>query len=363
MESDSKAEIVAKPKTNIRVKMCIKRAALSLWIRELFLILIVLFPQILYAKTIYFVPYPGAKPKQMFYNLYAGQDEYPKKWIHLRKALETLGYKIDFTFDGDNLQDFAGLISVTNTNSKLLANLERYPKNKCWLINIEPPVYLPHLYDRLLCRYFGKIFVMFDDLVDNTNYFKFYYPQPRQKRNPTVTDFSQKKLCTVIAGNKTSHHPKELYSERLKAIAAFSKIAAKEFDLYGHGWEGYTNWKGIVSNKWQTIEKYKFCICYENMKDQLGYITEKIFDCFVAGCVPIYFGASNILKYIPKECFIDLCAFSSYEQLYHFLKTMDQKTHQSYLDAIDRYFKSPQAQLYSIDHFIEIIKTHLAQLE
>jgi hypothetical protein len=42
-----------------------------------------------------------------------------------------------------------------------------------------------------------------------------------------------------------------------------------------------------VDSKKNTLEKYKFSICYENARDIPGYITEKIFDCFFAGCVPI----------------------------------------------------------------------------
>jgi alpha(1,3/1,4) fucosyltransferase len=319
-------------------------------------------PLAIFGKTIYFVPYPGANPQQMFYNLYAGHDEYPKKWILLRDALEKAGFTVKFTNDAKDLQDFTCLISVTNANPSLIANLKDYPKNRCWFINVEPPVYLPHLYDRSLTTLFGKIFVMFDDLIDNNHYYKFYYPQPRQKRMKSMTDFSEKKFCVMIAGNKKSQHPGELYSERKKVLSFFSDLMTDELDLYGHGWKEYKNWKGVVGSKWKTIEKYKFCICYENMKDQFGYITEKIFDCFVAGCIPIYWGATNIQDYIPKECFIDRRDFSSYEDLYLFLKSMDRTTYQTYLKAIDRYFESPEAQLYSIDHFIAIIKKHLATL-
>jgi hypothetical protein len=63
------------------------------------------------------------------------------------------------------------------------------------------------------------------------------------------------------------------------------------------------------------LEKYKFSICYENARDTPGYITEKIFDCFFAGCVPIYWGANNITDHIPKECFIDKRDFEDYKVL------------------------------------------------
>ncbi|WP_226896450.1 glycosyltransferase family 10 domain-containing protein [Poseidonibacter ostreae] len=56
-----------------------------------------------------------------------------------------------------------------------------------------------------------------------------------------------------------------------------------------------------------------------------GYITEKIFDSFFAGCVPVYLGADNITEHIPKECFIDKREFDTYEKLYKYLKNMSDE--------------------------------------
>ena len=61
---------------------------------------------------------------------------------------------------------------------------------------------------------------------------------------------------------------------------------------------------GTLTSKNQTMQMYKFSICYENARGLPGYITEKIFDSFLAN-VPIYWGADNISKHIPDECFID----------------------------------------------------------
>ena len=63
---------------------------------------------------------------------------------------------------------------------------------------------------------------------------------------------------------------------------------------------------------------------YENIKGLNGYITEKIFDAFVAGNVPIYWGASDINEYIPDNCFIDRRNFINHEQMYKFLINMKE---------------------------------------
>lgn len=326
------------------------------------LILSLLFSTDLLAKTIYIVPVRHHDIEGLFYS-YGSRDECSKVFFCMREELEKMGYEVKYTWDGKNLGDFTALISLTETSSELLANLIFYPKERCWLFVFEPPVILPHIYHPFMTAHFGKIFVMLDNFVDNKNYFKFFYPQPRFKMIEDVPDFTHKKFSTLISCNKDADHPLSLYGERRNVITFFAKLAPGEFDLYGHGWEGYRDWKGTVPHKWEVLKNYKFAFCYENMKEQTGYISEKIFDCFVGGCVPIYWGASNISDNIPKECFIDRRDFASQYELYHFLKKMDEKTYKNYIENIKIYLSSPEAQLYSIDNFLKIIKDNLAELE
>ncbi len=75
-----------------------------------------------------------------------------------------------------------------------------------------------------------------------------------------------------------------------------------------------------------------------------GYITEKIIDCFAAGCVPIYLGADNVTDYIPKECFIDKREFPSYRDLLRFLKSVSAEKHAAYLAAARKFLLSEPAQ-------------------
>ena len=45
-------------------------------------------------------------------------------------------------------------------------------------------------------------------------------------------------------------------------------------------------------DKHSYLQTYKFNICPEN-SDREGYVTEKIFDAILAGCIPIYWGSNN----------------------------------------------------------------------
>ena len=103
------------------------------------------------------------------------------------------------------------------------------------------------------------------------------------------------------------------------------------------------------------MKKYKFSIAYENIKDETGYITEKIFDSFFAGCVPIYLGADNITEYIPKNCFIDQRDFKNYDSIYDFMVKMSADDYLNYLNNIDKFLKSDKAQVFKIEYFAKTI--------
>ena len=47
-----------------------------------------------------------------------------------------------------------------------------------------------------------------------------------------------------------------------------------------------------VANKRRWLQDYKFNLCFEN-SSYAGYLTEKLFDAYSAGCVPIYWGDTS----------------------------------------------------------------------
>ena len=63
----------------------------------------------------------------------------------------------------------------------------------------------------------------------------------------------------------------------------------------------YPFYQGKCDKKAETYHKYKFAICFENMKNIKGYVTEKILDCLTAGIVPVYAGADNIEEYVFED--------------------------------------------------------------
>jgi hypothetical protein len=117
---------------------------------------------------------------------------------------------------------------------------------------------------------------------------------------------------------------------------------------------------GPVADKIKTFSQYRFAFCYENTASAMGYITEKIFDAFRAGCVPVYLGPPNVNELIPDDCFIDRRQFSSHEQLYVRLKSMEGAEFLAYQERIYEYLKSPQARQFTPAHFADVLLNHMS---
>jgi alpha(1,3/1,4) fucosyltransferase len=231
------------------------------------------------------------------------------------------------------------------------------PKDKLVLFMWEPPMHEKKMYYKKLHDCIGRVYTWDDDLVDNIKYFKFYYPVLTLMLTD-IPSFEEKKFCTMIAGANLSEKfpkefPDELYTARKNIVVFFEQSGEKGFDLYGRGWDSavFPSYRGKVSDKLSVMKQYRFAICYENTQNIRGYVTEKIFDCFAAGTIPVYLGATNITDYVPKDCFIDRRDFATLEELHVFLKQMDKTTFDGYIQRIAAYLQSDQAQLFSQENF------------
>lgn len=233
--------------------------------------------------------------------------------------------------------------------------------DRCVYCSGEPPVVKPlncfEGYQKLQ-KIFPYIMTFDDELVDGKRIFKRilpYYFEPEFGKVP----FEKRKLLVNISGNKKSEHPKELYSEREKVVSFFEKKYPEHITLYGPGWskKEHPSYCGYIDDKKDAYYYHKFALSLENMHDVRGYITEKIFDCFDLGIVPIYWGASDIEEYVPKECFIDYSKFGSMEELAEYLFNMDESEYNKYLEAIQKLLHSDIDILFSSDTFYEQIKT------
>jgi len=217
---------------------------------------------------------------------------------------------------------------------------------------------------------------------------------PNQVRTQAIPTFAERTIfsCLINANKRfKTDEENDLYEERLRVIRWYEAHHPCDFELYGLGWDkpspafttteklirrvnrlrsqllGYRpfpSFVGPIANKDIVLLNAKFSFCYENVKDLPNYITEKIFDSLMAGCVPIYWGANNVTNYIPKECFIDRRDFDSMEVLHAFLKGIDASQYQLYQDAIAQFLQDSQMQLFNADQYVDaIVRKISAQLK
>lgn len=239
---------------------------------------------------------------------------------------------------------------------------------------LEPPLVIDRTYKSLpyLSQFFEKVFlhnIKGDgyDLKDVRHQVldKVYYPQPYgsvREKFWNITDRMNK--IVIINGH---HRPrpffkKELYSARIIWAVGLNKHMP--VDLFGRGWDRFFSrsslwltylvnfrslmkiYQGACGSKLEVMSKYDFALCFENFIMD-GYITEKIFDCFYSGVIPIYRGGDDVSEWIPKNCYIDLRDFKGPKDLSTYLLNMTSEEKKSFREAGRSFIASTEGQKYS----------------
>jgi hypothetical protein len=233
---------------------------------------------------------------------------------------------------------------------------------------------------------FERVFTWHENYIDKPGYVRLHFSVPLTAPPPNELPFVNRRLCTMIAGNKRIRHPLELYSARIAAIKWFERNHPDDFDLYGIGWDVFTfsgprfvralnlvrplrrmlapshpTYRGPVDRKASVLPNYRFAICYENARDIPGYVTEKLLECFTAGVVPVYRGPADISDFVDAKAFIDQRDFLDMASLYEHMVTMTEGEHCGYLDAAERWLRSSSADRFSPETFGATITSELLQ--
>jgi hypothetical protein len=298
-------------------------------------------------------------------------------------------------------------ISIGNTT-----NYKRISRRKDTVLSaffaMECPTVEPKMYRELsqAQSYFKRIFSWSDasalePFVGGTLRCElFRWPQSFDSVHEEIWRRTERGFLVMINGNKLprfKYAGRELYSERMRALEYFSQTG--EIDLYGVGWDGpsfitgqvhvpgtfgkvplpgtvqrinrqlVTYWQhffpdprlvaarrvyhGFATSKAETLGRYKFALCFENSILK-GWVTEKIFDCFFAGTVPVYWGAPNIHDYVPAECFIDMRRFKDYGELKSFLRSLTDQDIARYREQAREFLGSPAFQPFTKRAFAQI---------
>lgn len=251
---------------------------------------------------------------------------------------------------------------LKNRNYPII-NLNKFKKRI--LFHFEPPNVMPeiHCMVQKTLKIYDKVFFTWE--IDNPRIQHFHGNQAYDRVFPDHWKKVDRGFLTIINSNRKILFPyKELLSERVRAIIFFSRT--KDIDLYGRDWDKplpFPYWfhkntikkvyKGQVKDKYKKLSEYNFALAFENC-ELPGYITEKIFDCFYTGTIPIYLGAPDIENHIPKDCFINMRDFKNYQELRKYLKSLTDSEIKTYKENGRRFLESEQYKPFTKEHFAKI---------
>lgn len=295
---------------------------------------------------------------------------------YLREAGESIGFS-DLGHNNER-PDLVVVVDWTSADRRKIKEMRRIGVPAI-LIAQEPSVVIPkHLPNRLRHLFNYRITVGRPGGDAWIN-----WPQSwRTERNIQSRRLNR---GVLINADKYSAIRGELYSLRRSLVAVDERI-----DLFGPGWSdafltrfrrwisalvfatlnggkvslssavGLTkaplHYLGTSNDKQTTLEKYKYSVVIENSQE---YLSEKLFDCFFAGTIPIYVGADLDVLGIPRRLVVEAePTISSVRAAMDFAARMNLKDYQADLEI---WMADPQVEaLWSeklvMEHLLSKIK-------
>ena len=221
------------------------------------------------------------------------------------------------------------------------------PIKVAWII--EPRKLLPQIYDIVVEKEddFDLIFTYDPQLLQrNPDKYKFHFCDAINIDRESIGLHEKSKLVSMVASEKTW-----LFGHKLRHIVIKSLLPSMgydEVDLFGNAVNNH------IEMKSDSLRDYMFQIAIENDKEE-NYFSEKVYDCFATGVVPIYWGAPNIGDFFDMD---GVLVFNTPDDLKRILTTISPEKYESMKKAIKsnydktiKYHMSPDDVLFG-----EVIK-------
>ena len=157
-------------------------------------------------------------------------------------------------------------------------------------------------------------------------------------------NFNKSKKCSIILAAHGAIHgaPKNQDSLYFKRESLLIKIFQSDLDIdvYGRGWNiDDPRYKGYAEYKEDALKDYEFSIGIENSREDY-YISEKITDCFMNNCVPIYDGCNLVHEFYDPKSFekINIESENVIEDIREIISHSNEKYIEHVKDSKVRYF-------------------------
>ena len=244
-----------------------------------------------------------------------------------------------------------------NLNSVPAWPIQRREGEAHVLIIEEPEVVLSQQYDPAVWTWFDHIFSAHSYLCQmQPGHIDYFYTWRGATPNPgpyrlILTEKQEERVdryplesringIVMIAGNKSSPAPSQIYSMRGEAAEWWWLNGEMPFDAYGTPpWVSGMMVDPGTEPRLNKFAQYRYAFVTENTAHpqySLGY-HQKMPDPLEARTIPIYYGCQDIEKYVPKECFIDYRDFGSYAAVDKYIQSITEDRYRQYIDAIDAF--------------------------
>jgi hypothetical protein len=213
-------------------------------------------------------------------------------------------------------QDHLVIVDM-NENAKRIIQTFNLRRSQCSLIRQEPAVVCPANFSTFAVNNFSKIIDVGRKSVDST--LSVPWPQTLPPKPPKAFNVESRIAAkpVLMNANKLSFVSGELYSLRRKLIHV------EPLALYGPSWDSnighrirtlagealifsksqkklsrsalsewfnqHPNYMGIADVKSEVLSQFKVAVAIENSPE---YMSEKLLDAILAGCIPVYVGPS-----------------------------------------------------------------------
>lgn len=212
------------------------------------------------------------------------------------------------------------------------------------------------IYDRML----EKRYDIITGCINNIEGVKFplyllYYNNNKNILNDTnlyiknSDNLISKKFCCLINRHDNGNTRKNIY-EKLSTI--------DKIDCPGKLYQNYNHELGYGFNKIEFMKNYIFNICPENFNTEFnGYITEKLYESCIAGCIPIYYGVIddidmkifNINRIIVFNPFDSISIDNAYNKILYLINNKQE---------LEKFYKQDIFCEEALDT-VEMLKTNL----
>lgn len=157
------------------------------------------------------------------------------------------------------------------------------------------------------------------------------------------------RFCSFVASNPRGRF-RNAFFKKLNRIQKVDS-AGRHFNNFGPP----------ITDKLAFLKDYRFNLAFENSQST-GYVTEKLIEPLLMGCIPIYWGAPDVARDFNTACMINVSDFSNFTAAADYIlqADRDESLRLRHLSASPFYSNLPPAILddsYLINPIIKLISS------